>query len=285
MVVFDDLSTGSLSNLDDVRDAIDWVHGDIRDYQALSKAVAGCDFVFHQAAMASVALSIENPLEHNDINIGGTLNVLEASRLAGVKRVVFAASSAAYGDTEVMPIDETQLPNPLSPYGVAKVTGEQYCRAYHAVYGLETVALRYFNIFGPRQAPGSAYAAVIPLFADCILRGESPTINGDGLHSRDFCFVDNVVQANLKALVAPNAPGNVYNIAVGVQVTLLDLIEAINEVLGTDVEPHHGPERTGDIRHSLADISAAKRDLGYQATVSFKEGLAQTLRWYQSQSN
>lgn len=282
VVVFDNLSTGDLNNLNEVREKISFVEGDIRDFEALQGAVSGCQYVLHQAAMASVALSIEQPLEHNEINVRGTLNVLEAARLAGVKRLVFAASSAAYGDTEVMPITESQLPRPLSPYGVAKVTGEHYCQAYFEVFGLETVALRYFNIFGPRQAPGSAYAAVIPLFADAILRGDAPTINGDGLHSRDFCFVANVVEANLKALTAPAAPGNVYNVAVGVQVTLLDLIEAINEVLGTNVAPTHGPERVGDIRHSLADISAARRDLGYEAKVSFKDGLAKTLAWYRS---
>ncbi len=281
--VFDNLSSGKLENLDAIADQITFIEGDIRDADALNAAMAGCDYVLHQAAMASVAKSIDVPIEHNAINVNGTLNVLETARQVGVKRVVFAASSAAYGEPEVMPISESQLLNPLSPYGVAKVAGEHYLKAYWHCYGLETVALRYFNIFGPRQAPDSDYAAVIPIFADLMMAGKAPRVNGDGLHSRDFCFIDNVVEANLKALEAPDAPGNVYNVGVGTEVTLLELIDGINEVLGTSIAPVHGPERPGDIRHSLADITAARRDLGYTAAVGYREGLKQTLAWYAEQ--
>ena len=276
--VFDDLSSGHRANLDGVD--VEMIVGDVRDRAAINKAMQGVECVLHQAALPSVIRSVEDPATSHDVNINGMLNVLEGARHAGVRRVVYAASSSAYGETPVLPKVEHMAPQPLSPYGVAKLLGEYYCKVWHHVYGLECVALRYFNVFGPRQSPDSAYAAVIPLFISMMNRGERPTLNGDGGHTRDFCFIDNVVEANLKALDAPDAPGNVYNVACGRRYSLLDLVAAINAELGTSIEPIFGPPRAGDIRDSLADITAAKRDLGYTASVSFEQGLERTVEWY-----
>ena len=278
--IIDDLSSGRLSNLTPILDQLTFMKGDIRNAEQVTEIMTGVDYVLHQAALPSVARSVDNPLLSNDVNVNGCLNVLNVARKVGVKRLVFAASSSAYGETAVLPKVETMAPKPQSPYGVAKLACEYYLQAFHHVYGLETVSLRYFNVFGPRQAPDSAYAAVIPLFVTLMMKGQRPTVNGDGLHSRDFCYIDNVVEANLKALTAPAAPGKVYNVAVGGRYTLLDLIAAINETLGTDIAPIHGPERAGDIRHSQADITAAQRDLGYSAAIDFSEGLRRTIAWY-----
>ena len=282
--IIDDLSSGRLSNILPIMDQLTFLQGDIRNADQLTEIMTGCDFVLHQAALPSVARSVDNPLLSNDVNVNGCLNVLNTARQVGVKRLVFAASSSAYGETAVLPKVETMAPKPQSPYGVAKLACEYYLQAFHHVYGLETVSLRYFNVFGARQAPDSAYAAVIPLFVTKMLKGERPTVNGDGLHSRDFCYIDNVVEANLKALTAPDAPGNVYNVAVGGRYTLLDLIAAINDTIGTDIAPIHGPERAGDIKHSQADITAAKRDLGYSASIDFAEGLRRTIAWYRQET-
>ena len=283
--IIDDLSSGRLSNLTPILDQLTFMKGDIRSAEQVTEIMTGVDYVLHQAALPSVARSVDNPLLSNDVNVNGCLNVLNVARQVGVKRLVFAASSSAYGETAMLPKVETMAPKPQSPYGVAKLACEYYLQAFHHVYGLETVSLRYFNVFGARQAPDSAYAAVIPLFVTQMMNGVRPTVNGDGLHSRDFCYIDNVVEANLKALTAPGAPGNVYNIAVGGRYTLLDLIAAINETLGTNLSAIHGPERAGDIRHSQADITAAQRDLGYSAAIDFSEGLRRTIRWYQEQAN
>lgn len=282
--IIDDLSSGRLSNILPIMDQLTFLQGDIRNADQLTEIMTGCDYVLHQAALPSVARSVDNPLLSNDVNVNGCLNVLNTARQVGVKRLVFAASSSAYGETAVLPKVETMAPKPQSPYGVAKLACEYYLQAFHHVYGLETVSLRYFNVFGARQAPDSAYAAVIPLFVTKMLKGERPTVNGDGLHSRDFCYIDNVVEANLKALTAPDAPGNVYNVAVGGRYTLLDLIAAINDTIGTDIAPIHGPERAGDIKHSQADITAAKRDLGYSASIDFAEGLRRTIAWYREET-
>ncbi len=282
--IIDDLSSGRLSNLTPILDQLTFMKGDIRNAEQVTEIMTGVDYVLHQAALPSVARSVDNPLLSNDVNVNGCLNVLNVARQVGVKRLVFAASSSAYGETAVLPKVETMAPKPQSPYGVAKLACEYYLQAFHHVYGLETVSLRYFNVFGARQAPDSAYAAVIPLFVTLMMNGQRPTVNGDGLHSRDFCYIDNVVEANLKALTAPNAPGKVYNVAVGGRYTLMDLIAAINETLGTDIAPIHGPERAGDIRHSQADITAAQRDLGYSAAIDFGEGLRRTIGWYRDQA-
>ncbi|MCO4760163.1 MAG: SDR family oxidoreductase [Myxococcales bacterium] len=283
--ILDDLSSGRMVNIEPILDQVTFFEGDIRNAAQVEEAMTGCDYVLHQAALPSVARSVDDPILSNDVNVNGCLVVLNTARNLGVKRVVFAASSSAYGETPVLPKVETMAPKPQSPYGVAKLACEYYLQAFHHVYGLETVALRYFNVFGPRQAPDSAYAAVIPLFVSKMLSGERPTVNGDGLHSRDFCYIDNVVEANLKALTAPDAAGKVYNVAVGGRYTLLDLIASINDTLGTSIAPIHGPERAGDIRDSQADITAAVRDLGYTASIDFAEGLRRSIEWYRDPAN
>jgi UDP-glucose 4-epimerase len=276
--VLDNFLTGREENL---RGAdVELIRGDLRDLDTVIKAVNGCEFILHQGALPSVQRSVEDPVETNAINIGGTLNVLEAARKQGVKRVVFAASSSAYGESPTLPKVETMPPSPLSPYAVSKLAGESYMSAYYTCYRLETVALRYFNVFGPRQDPNSHYAAVIPRFVTAYLRGEPATIYGDGLTSRDFCFIDNAVEANLLACTAEGAAGKVFNVACGERVTLLDVIDKLGVIFGKRIEPHHDAPRPGDIKHSLADISAAKKVLGYTAAVKFEEGLRRTVDWF-----
>jgi nucleoside-diphosphate-sugar epimerase len=281
--VFDSFLTGNDENLADLPD-VEVVRGDLRDLDALRLSMTGVERVLHQAAVPSVPRSLRDPILSNDSNITGTLNVLLAARDAGVPRVVFASSSSVYGDTPTLPKIETMPPSPLSPYAVTKLTGEYYCQIFHRQFGLETVALRYFNVFGPRQDPLSDYAAVIPLFISLMARGQRPTVNGDGLQSRDFTYIDNVVQANLRAAEAPNVGGEVFNVACGQRYTLLDLVSALNTILGTCIEPAFGPPRPGDVMHSLADIEKARRLLGYDPAVSFEEGLERTAAWGQSQA-
>jgi len=278
--IYDNFYSGRRVNLTGIADRVELVEADIRDRAALDRAFAGADFVFHEAALPSVARSIEDPVTSHDVNINGTLQVLEAARQAGVKRLVYAASSSAYGETPVLPKVETMPTQPISPYGVAKLLGEQYCQVWTRVFGLPCVALRYFNVFGPRQSPESDYAAVIPKFVTMMQAGRAPTLFGDGRQTRDFCYIDNVVEANLKALTAPAAPGNVYNIACGERFSLLDLVALINGILGTALVAKHGPPRTGDIHDSLADIGAAQRDLAYSGAVHFEAGLRQVVEWY-----
>ncbi len=280
VVILDDLSSGREINLRGIERDVRFVRGDIRDTAAVLDAMAGCEAVLHQAALPSVSRSVQNPRASHDVNVNGTFEILEAARALGVRRVVYAASSSAYGETAVLPKVESMAPMPLSPYGAAKLFGEYYLKVWHHVYGLETVALRYFNVFGPRQAPNSAYAAVIPKFITTMAAGEAPVINGDGMQSRDFCYIDNVVEANLKALTAPAAPGNLYNIALGGRYTLLDLVAGINAILGTSLQPRFVEPRPGDIRHSQADTEAARRDLGYVGAVDFHEGLRRAAAWY-----
>lgn len=275
--VLDNLATGRYQNLAPFINHIDFHEADLRDLAAVQKAVAGADYVLHQAALPSVPRSIKDPLASNEANVTGTLNVLKAAVDNGVKRVVYASSSSAYGDTEVSPKHEALTPAPKSPYAVSKLAGEYYCRVFYQVYGLETVCLRYFNVFGPRQDPKGAYAAVIPLFVSQMRAGQRPTVHGDGLQSRDFTYVANNVQANLKACTAPAAPGNVYNIACGDSFTLLDLVRELNGLLGTSLEPEFLPSRTGDVKHSKADITRARQDLGFDPTIDFKEGLRRLL--------
>jgi UDP-glucose 4-epimerase len=280
VAVVDDFSTGRRVNLRGADDRIRLLQGDIRDPALLDAAFVGADFVFHEAALPSVARSMEAPYDSHDVNATGTLKVLEAARRNGVKRVVYAASSSAYGETPTLPKVESMPPQPISPYGVAKLVGELYCQVWTRAFGLPCVALRYFNVFGPRQAPNSDYAAVIPKFVTRMQAGQQAVIFGDGSQTRDFCFIDNVVEANLKALTAADAPGNVYNIACGQRYSLIDLVTALNGALGTNLPPRHEAGRAGDIRDSLADITAARRDLGYTAAVSFAEGLRRTVAWY-----
>lgn len=281
--VLDNLSTGKLENLAGLMDRIEFMAGDVADPETARLAVAGMDYVLHQAAIPSVQRSIEDPLATDRANVRGTLCMLMAAREAGVKRFVFASSSSVYGESRELPKREDMPAVPLSPYGVSKLAGEAYCRAFHRVYGLPTVALRYFNVFGPYQDPRSEYAAVIPRFITALLNGNRPTIYGDGLQSRDFCFVSNAVEANLLACQAPDAAGEVFNVACHQQHTLLDLLRVLSDLIGTRVEPIFAPPRPGDIRHSLADISKARRLMGYEVRVGFHEGLARTVAWYRDQ--
>lgn len=278
--VVDNLMTGKRANLAHL-DGYDFYEISIIDKAALDDAFAGADYVLHQAALPSVPRSIDNPLESHEHGATGTLNVLLAARDAGVQRVVYAASSSAYGDADGEYKDESLPPRPQSPYAVAKLTGEYYCQVFTQVYGLETVALRYFNVFGPRQDPTSRYAAVVPLFITAMLDDTAPVIYGDGWQSRDFTYIDNVVQGNLLAATAPAAAGQVMNLATGGRISLLDLVDKLNALLGTQIQPHHAAERPGDIRHSRASIERARALLGYEPQVDFDTGLARTLDWYQ----
>lgn len=281
--ILDNMLTGKQSNLDYLKS----LGGDleihttsITDLDAIAPLFAGVDYVFHQAALPSVPRSVDNPLETHENCVTGTLNVLIAARQAGVRRVIYAASSSAYGDAEGEYKVETMPPCPISPYGAAKLAGELYCQSFTAVYGLETVCLRYFNVFGPRQDPTSQYAAVIPLFITAMLEGASPTIHGDGTQSRDFTFIDNVVHGNLLACRAPDASGQVMNLATGGQINLLELVAKINQLLGTAIAPVHSEPRPGDILHSRASIERARNLLDYAPVVDFDSGLSRTLEWY-----
>ncbi len=276
--VYDDLSSGYLSNLDGV-DA-QFIEGDIRDEAAMTAALQGCDYVLHLAAIPSVVRSVDEPRFTHDVNANGTLNLLECARQAGVKRVVFAGSSAVYGDSPELPKTEAMQPEPLSPYALHKLCGEYYGRLYTQLFGLEVVTVRYFNVYGPRQDPGSDYAAVIPKFISLMLAGRQPTIFGDGLQTRDFCFVEDVAQASLLACRTPGVAGNTYNVACGDRITLLDLVDTLNQVLGTDLAAVHTDPRPGDIEHSYADITEIQRELGFAAAVDFAEGLRRTVAFY-----
>lgn len=282
--VLDNLSTGFLKNIEpylaDPR--FEFIEGDIRDFDTCKKAVEGMDAITHQAALGSVPRSINDPLTTNDVNITGALHVFTAAKEAGIKRVIYAASSSTYGDHPGLPKVEDKIGNPLSPYAVTKYVNELYARVYADLYGMEFVGLRYFNIFGPRQNPNGPYAAVIPLFAEALINMKSPTINGDGSHSRDFTFVANAVQANILSLFATDktAVNQVYNIACGEQTSLLELFNGLNKEAHTSLQPIFGPERQGDVKHSLADISKAKTLLGYNPLVTVEEGLKVTFGWY-----
>jgi UDP-glucose 4-epimerase len=278
--VLDNLSTGKLANLDEVRTRIDLIEGDVTDPIAVKEALSGVERVFHQAALASVPLSLERPLDTHHACVTGTLTLLHACVAANVKRFVYAASSSAYGDQPTSSKRETDLPMPLSPYAVAKLAGEYYCQAYYHSFGLETVGLRYFNVFGPRQDPDSPYSAVIPLFVSRILGGERPSVFGDGLQSRDFTFVANVVHGNLLASERPNIGGRVINIADGGQTSLVQLLGILSKLLRREVEPEFLPARVGDVRESLADITLARRLLGYEPQVRLEEGLRRTIEYY-----
>jgi UDP-glucose 4-epimerase len=281
--VFDNLSTGKRENLDHLKGKVEFVEGDLVDRAAVAKALAGIDVIFHEAALASVPRSVDKPLDTNSVCVTGTVTLLDVARKSGVKRVVYAGSSSVYGDrTHEAAKHETDLPDPVSPYAAAKVAGELYCQAFMQTYGLPTVTVRYFNVFGPRQDPNSEYSAVIPKFVMKMLAGGRPTIFGDGKQSRDFTYVANVVAGNLLAADVPDAAGKTFNIACGDTLDLVQLVASINRVLGTKIEPIFDPPRAGDVRNSLADISLAQKVLGYKPVIDFDEGLRRSIDYYRT---
>lgn len=281
--VLDNLSTGKMDNLAGLLDQITFIRGDLNDAEIVAHAVEGVDYVLHQAALPSVPRSVADPLTTDTNNVRGTLQLLVAARDAGVKRVIQASSSSAYGDTPTLPKVESMPMSPRSPYACSKSAGELYGRAFYTTYGLEYVGLRYFNVFGPRQDPTSQYAAVIPKFITSFIKDEPPVVYGDGTQSRDFAYVDNVVQANLKACTAERAPGKIINIACGEQTSLLRVLRQLEKIFGKTLEPRFDPPRAGDVKHSLADINLAKNVLGYEPEVGFAEGLLRTVEWFRKQ--
>jgi UDP-N-acetylglucosamine/UDP-N-acetyl-alpha-D-glucosaminouronate 4-epimerase len=289
VVVLDNLSSGKIANLNWKRssDDLEYVQGDVADEQLVKKLIQGCDWVFHEAAMPSVPVSVAKPLETHQHNVDATLRLLVLARDAGVKRFLFASSSSIYGDSPLASKHESLPPDPLSPYALQKYTAEKYCQLFQKLYGLPTVSLRYFNVFGPRQAFDSPYSGVIAKFCTSMLKGESPTIYGDGLQSRDFTYVENVIQANLAAAEAPSDKviGKVFNIAGGQSTSLLQLFRELNQLTSQSLKPRFEPARLGDVKHSQADISAAKQALGFQPKVSWQEGLKRTLEFYREQKS
>ncbi|MCK5739668.1 SDR family oxidoreductase [bacterium] len=279
--VLDNFSTGKRENLHHLLDKIELIEGDLRSAEIVLQACEGMDYVLHHAALPSVPRSIADPISTTTVNVIGTLNLLNAARHQGIQRLIFASSSSIYGNSSRLPKSETMKPEPLSPYAVSKMAAEEYCRFYYQHYGLETVCLRYFNVFGPRQNVESQYSAVIPKFIHAIQHQKQPLIFGDGTQSRDFTFIENVIEANLLALTAPNIAGKVINIAAGVPVSLQGLVVEINSLTDSNIPPLYAPTRNGDVKHSHADISTAKRLLKYQVKVPFKIGLKKTVEWYQ----
>jgi UDP-glucose 4-epimerase len=283
--ILDDFSTGRRENLifDKEYASLEVVEGDIRELRTCQKAMNHMEYVFHQAALPSVQRSVEDPKTSNEVNAGGTLNILLAAREEGVKRLIYASSSSVYGDTPSLPKHEGMPPDPLSPYALQKYIGEQYCRLFYQLYGLETISLRYFNIFGPKQDPNSIYSAVIPKFIDALLQGRPPIIFGDGEQSRDFTYIENVVQANLLAMSVPSLRGETVNIACGERTSLNQLLNALKKVLGSTLSPVYQAPRQGDVRHSLADIRKGKEILNYEPTVAVERGLEKTVDSFQNQ--
>jgi len=278
--VLDNFSTGKRENISAFLDKIELIEGDFTDLEIVKKALEGVDYCLHQGALPSVERSIKDPLASNKVNITGTLNILIAAKELGVKRVIYASSSSVYGDTPVLPKREDMKPSPLSPYAVTKLTGEQYCHLFYTIYGLETISLRYFNVFGPNQDPTSPYAAVIPKFITAMITGKEPVIYGDGGQSRDFTYIENVVDANIMATKTATGLGETFNIACGQRVTINELAKNLAKILNVDLKPIHTDPRPGDVRHSLADISNAQSCLGYEPKIGFEEGLRITVQWY-----
>ena len=279
--VIDNLSTGKIKNISPFIDKIKFINGDLKLKEDAKKACEGIDYIFHEAAIPSVIRSVEDPVVTNDANISGTLNLLIAAKEAKVKRVVYAGSSSIYGDSPVLPKKEDMKPDPLSPYAVSKLTGEYYCKVFSSLYGIDTVTLRYFNVFGPNQDPSSPYSGVISIFITKILEGKNPTIFGDGRQSRDFTFVKNVVEGNILAATVPLAANKIINIACGNRIDLNQLVNSLNEILNSKIKPIYTDSRPGDVKHSQADISLAREILGYSPRFSFKDGLVETVKWYQ----
>ncbi|MFA5863236.1 MAG: SDR family oxidoreductase [Phycisphaerae bacterium] len=278
--IIDNFATGKRKNIQHLMDKIELIEGDIRKPEDCKKAVQGVAVVFHEAAIPSVPKSVEDPGLSHQSNVDGTFNMLMAARDAGVKRFVYAASSSAYGDTEISPKFEKILPGPKSPYAVAKLVGEYYCRCFYQCFKLQTIAIRYFNVFGPRQDPASQYAAAIPAFVTAIMENRRPTVYGDGEQSRDFTYIENVIEANLLAAAAPETHGEVINVACGESITVNAIIKRINELLGKNVQPIYSPSRPGDVKHSLADITLAGEVIGYRPKILFDKGLQLAIDWY-----
>ncbi|MDH4222236.1 MAG: SDR family oxidoreductase [candidate division Zixibacteria bacterium] len=278
--ILDNFSSGRRENIKHLLDKIELVEGDIRDYWTVVKAVEGVDFILHQAALTSVQRSIKNPLTTNEVNINGTLNILEAAKIHKIKRLVYASSSSVYGDTPTLPKVETMIPNPISPYAISKLAGEEYCQVYYRIYGLQTVCLRYFNVFGPKQNPLSEYAGVIPRFILALLNSQQPCIYGDGEQSRDFTYVENVVEANLKACLKDSIAGEIINVACNQRYTLNQLWDSLTRITAKELAPSYSEPKAGDIRHSLGDISKAKKLLDYEVKIDFEEGLKKTISYY-----
>ncbi len=283
--VLDNFATGNRENLKPFLGQIELIEGDLRSYHIVREAVSGMDFVLHQGALPSVPRSIQDPVTTNDVNVTGTLNLLHAALDARVQRVVFASSSSIYGNSPELPKREDMIPNPLSPYAVSKLAGEKYCQVFSQIYGLHTVCLRYFNVFGPRQNPDSQYSAVIPKFIKAILCDQRPTIYGDGEQSRDFTFVENVVSANILATEVDCPPGMVMNCAAHQRITLNELVEHVNRILSKKIQPEYTDPRPGDVKHSFADIALIKKTLGYEPAVYFEDGLRRTIEWFKNQYN
>lgn len=278
--VIDNFITGNMENLQPFLNRIELIKGDIRDKKALAKALKGVDYVVHQAALRSVPKSVDDPFTTNDINVFGTLNLLMAAREEGVRRVVYASSSSVYGDVKKFPQKESDRPMPISPYGVSKLAAENYCVTFSRTFGLETVSLRYFNVFGPRQNPESKYSAVIPAFLFNMVKGRSPTVEWDGKQSRDFTYVGNVVEANLKACVVPGISGEIFNVACGTSTSVIDIVNMLNRILKTKIRSEYAPKRAGDVRKTYADIGKIKRLLKIRSLIQFEEGLKKTVEWF-----
>ena len=278
--VIDNFSTGKAENIDPFEDEIEIIEADLAEAKNLAQLLKGADYVIHQAAIPSVPKSMIDPVKSHNANVNGTLQLLVACREAGVKRVVYASSSSLYGDSPTLPKHEGMMPNPLSPYGAQKLFGEMYCQVFTRAYGLETVSLRYFNVFGPRQDATSQYSGVLALFIPAVLRDRRPTIYGDGLQSRDFTYVQNVVEGNLLACTVPGVAGQVFNVACGDRITVNSMLQQINKITDKDINPIYADARAGDIKHSQADITRAREHLGYEPKVSFEEGLRRTIEWY-----
>lgn len=279
--VIDNFSSGKRENLAAVLEKIELLEGDIRDFSFLKKAAKGVDYILHQAALRSVPKSIDDPASFNEVNVGGTLNLLLAARESKVKRLVFASSSSVYGNSPSFPEKETQIPLPISPYAASKLAGEHYCRVFSQVYGLETVSLRYFNVFGARQSLENQYAVVVPKFIISMLNNEAPPIHGSGRQSRDFTYIDNVVEANILAAASPGVSGEVFNIACGRDYSILELAQFLNKIMGKKIKPEFNPSRQGDVPRTLADISKAGKLLKLEIKVNFEEGLKKTVEWFQ----
>lgn len=278
--ILDNFSTGKRENILPFLDKIELIEGDIRNYDIVREAVEGVDFILHQAALPSVPRSIKDPIMTNEVNVGGTLNILDAAKNTGVKRIVYASSSSVYGNSDILPKKEDMAPEPISPYAASKLAGEKYCKVFYEVYGLETVNLRYFNVFGPRQDPNSQYSAVIPKFIKLMAEGKSPPIYGDGEQSRDFTFVSNVIEANLLAAHKEGVAGEVFNIACGVRTSVNNLIEGLNKILRSEIQAIYTKPRSGEVKYSLADTTKARKSLGYNPVVNFQNGLRRTILWF-----